>query len=200
MRTFGLIPAAGKSVRMGQPKLLLPLGETTVLGRVLTAVRAGGVTDVLVVVGPDLPALADAARAEGAHVLVLAADTVDMRATCLHGLDWLEARFAPGPGDGWLLLPADHPTCGPEVVRAVLAAATEHSERSIVVPVHAGRRGHPVWLRWEHVAAIRRMGEGEGLNRFVRERAGETLELDWPDTEVLRDLDTPEDYRQLMEE
>ena len=202
MRTFGLIPAAGKSVRMGQPKLLLPLGGTTVLGRVLAAVRAGGVADVLVVVGPQLPALAEAARADGAHVLTLAEDTADMRATCLHGLAWLEARFAPQRDDGWLLLPADHPTCRAQVVQALLAAAGHPAlrERSIVVPVHAGRRGHPVWLRWEYVAAIRAMGEGEGLNRYVRERAAQTLELDWPDAEVLRDLDTPEDYRRLVEE
>ena len=39
MRTFGLIPAAGKSRRMGQPKLLLQLGTTSVLELVVSAVR-----------------------------------------------------------------------------------------------------------------------------------------------------------------
>lgn len=200
MRTFGLIPAAGKSVRMGQPKLLLPVGGTTVLERVLAAVRAGGVADVLVVVGPTAAALAEAARAASAHVLMLAEETADMRATCVHGLDWLTARFAPANDDGWLLLPADHPTCRPEVVAALLTAAAQHPARSIVVPVHEGKRGHPVWLRWRHAAAIRALAEGEGLNRFIRERQAETLELAWPDAEVLRDLDTPEDYRRLLDE
>ncbi len=199
MRTFGLIPAAGKSTRMGQPKLLLPVGGETVLARVLGAVRAGGVADVLVVVGPHAPALAEAARAGGAHVLILAEDTADMRATCIHGLDWLAARFTPANDDGWLLLPADHPTCRPQIVQALLAAAAQHPERSIIVPVHAGRRGHPVWLRWRHTAAIRALPENQGLNRFIRERTAETLELDWQDAEVLRDLDTPEDYRRLIE-
>jgi molybdenum cofactor cytidylyltransferase len=198
MRTFGLIPAAGKSSRMGQPKLLLPVGGTTVLERVLTAVRAGGVADVVVVVGPALTALADAARGRGAHVLALPVETADMRATCVHGLDWLETRFAPAPDDGWLLLPADHPTCRPDVVRALLAAAGQHHEWSIVVPVHEGRRGHPVWLRWRHVAAIRALPAQQGLNAFIRERTAETLELTWPDAEILRDLDTPEDYRRLV--
>ena len=73
-----------------------------------------------------------------------------MRTTCEHGLAWLEDRYHPSGDDGWLLLPADHPTVRPGVVRALLDAAPG---RSIVVPVHQGRRGHPTWLRWSHVAA-----------------------------------------------
>jgi molybdenum cofactor cytidylyltransferase len=200
MNTFGLIPAAGKSIRMGRPKLLLPLSGQTVLERVLSAVRAGGVAEVLVVVAPGGAALGAVAEAAAAHVLRLEADTADMRETCQRGLDWLEARFHPRPDDGWLLMPADHPTTRPDIVRAVLDAVPRHPERSIVVPVHLGRRGHPVWLRWEHVGAIRALPEGQGLNGLIRGRGGETLELPWPDAEILRDLDTPEDYRRLLDE
>ncbi len=200
MPTFGLIPAAGKSVRMGRPKLLLPLAGRTVLARVLDAVRAGGVADVLTVVGADDAALAAAAAAAGAHVLQLHADTPDMRATCQRGLDWLEERFRPASDDGWLLLPADHPTVGPDVVRAVLDAAARHADRAVVVPAYRGRRGHPVWFRWAEVAAIRTLPAGQGLNVYVRNLAGRVLELPWPDPEVLRDLDTPEDYRRLQAE
>jgi molybdenum cofactor cytidylyltransferase len=199
IQTFGLIPAAGKSARMGQPKLLLPVGDATVLARVLSAVRAGGVTDVLVVVGPDSPALADAAQQAGAHVLRLAEETPDMRATCMRGLDWLAQRFVPLTSDGLLLLPADHPTCRPEIVQALLEAA-RRTDRSIIVPVHAGRRGHPVWLRWQHVAAIRALPPTQGLNAFIRAQAADTLELTWHDAEILRDLDTPEDYARLCSE
>jgi molybdenum cofactor cytidylyltransferase len=200
MRTFGLIPAAGKSVRMGRPKLLLPLGQDTVLRRVLAALRSGGVTEVLVVVGPEGDAVEAAARQGDAHVLKLANDTADMRQTCQHGLDWLASRFRPDAADGWLLLPADHPTTRPEVVRALLDAADRHTERSIIVPVHAGKRGHPVWLRWQHAAALRQLPAGQGLNALIRARADETLELPWSDAEILRDLDTPEDYRRLLDE
>jgi len=122
-----------------------------------------------------------------------------MRATCMRGLEWLAARFAPEPHDGWLLLPADHPTCRPAIVRALLKAASEQPERSIFVPVHGGRRGHPVLLRWEHAAAIRTMPAERGLNHYIRERVAETLELAWPDADILCDLDTPEDYRRLLD-
>lgn len=198
MQTFGLIPAAGKSERMGRPKLLLPVGGKTVLEHVLTAVQGGGVAEVLVVVGPRNRALQEAAVRAGAHVLQLAEDTADMRETCQRGLDWLEARFHPRPNDGWLLMPADHPTGRPEVVRALLDAVARHPERSILVPVHDGKRGHPVWLRWDHVHAIRALPREDGLNAFIRVQRDQTFELPWVSAEILRDLDTPDDYRQLL--
>jgi molybdenum cofactor cytidylyltransferase len=195
MQTFGLIPAAGKSRRMGRPKLALPLGEKTVLEHVITAVRSAGVAEILVVVAPGGNDLARLASAAGAHVLQLPQDTPDMRSTCQHGLAWLEEQFHPNGGDGWLLLPADHPTVRPDVVRAILAAAPG---QSIVVPVYEGRRGHPTWLSWSHVAAIRALPAEQGLNALVRSHAGEVVELPWTSDEILCDLDTPEDYERLQ--
>ena len=199
MRTFGLIPAAGKSRRMGRPKLLLPIGAKTVLEHVVSALQSTGVADILVVAAPDAQTLAERAAAVGALVLRLDENTPDMRATCLHGLAWIEQHFHPGEEDGWLLLPADHPTVRPDVVSALLQAATENCDKTIIVPVYQGRRGHPTWLRWPHAGAIRDMPAERGLNAFIRDHAAETWELAWPSDEILRDLDTPEDYRRLVE-
>jgi molybdenum cofactor cytidylyltransferase len=195
MTTFGLIPAAGKSRRMGRAKLLLHLGESTVLEHVVSAVRTAGVAEIVVVVAPDAQEMMQVAAAAGAHVVQLAEDTPDMRTTVQHGLAWIETHFQPNAEDGWLLLPADHPTVRPEVVRALLTAA---GERMIVVPTHQGRRGHPTWLSWSHVAALSALPEGQGLNAFIRAHADQTRELAWPDAEILRDLDTPEDYQALL--
>ncbi len=197
MRTFALIPAAGQSRRMGEPKLLLPLGDKTVLEHVLAALREAGVAQLLVVVGPEGERLEAVAATAGARVLRLREQTEDMRATCVQGLAWLEANCGPGPDDGWLLVPADHPTLSGELVRAVLGAA---AGAEVVVPVFQGKRGHPVWLRWRQVAAIRQLAAGQGLNQVIRQLAGQTQEVEWRDAEVLRDLDTPEDYRQLLAE
>ncbi|MBA4380576.1 MAG: hypothetical protein C0393_07885, partial [Anaerolinea sp.] len=46
-----IILAAGESKRMGQAKMLLPWGETTVLGQVVATVAATGIEDILVVTG-----------------------------------------------------------------------------------------------------------------------------------------------------
>src|SRR5262249_25685010 len=165
---------------------------------VLAAIRSARVDEILVVVAPEMDELARIASAAHAHVLRLAADTPDMRATCLHGLAWIEDRFHLEPDDGWLLLPADHPTVRPNVVLALVAAAQEDAEKTIVVPTHAGRRGHPTWLAWSHVDAIRALPPHQGLNAYIRTQSLHTRELSWPSDEILRDLNTPEDYQRLL--
>jgi len=195
--TFAVLPAAGQSVRMGRPKLALPLGGSTVLERVVASLRAACVDTVLVVVGPHVPELVPLAERAGAHVLQLVEETPDMRATVEAGLHWLEDRFNPAPDDQWLLVPADHPTLDPSVVRQLLRARAEGPGASIVVPTHGGRRGHPTLIDWKHVAGIRALAPGQGLNVYLRRLAAETREVAVDSPGVLCDLDTPEEYERL---
>jgi molybdenum cofactor cytidylyltransferase len=195
--TFALIPAGGRSARMGRPKLSLPLRGRTVLECVVAALRAGGVERVLVVVTPHAAELCPLAEAAGAHVYQLPHETPDMRATVEHGLTWIEDRWRPIPADPWLLVPADHPTLDPEVVRLLLREYGRGGA-SIIVPVHEGRRGHPVALSWAHVADLRRHPAGEGLNAYLRGNVAATREVAVASAEILRDLDTPEDYERLL--
>src|SRR5207248_109959 len=75
--TFALIPAGGKSTRMGRPKLALPLGGRTVLDAVVTALARAGVEHILVVATPQVPELVPLAKAAGADVYALPAETPD---------------------------------------------------------------------------------------------------------------------------
>jgi molybdenum cofactor cytidylyltransferase len=191
----GLIPAAGHSRRMGRPKLALPVAGRTVLEHVILALQRAGVSPVLVVLGPHVAELSDPARAAGAEVLLLDEPTPDMRATVERGLYWIEQRHRPGPGDAWLLVPADHPTLDERIVRAVCAA---RDRASIIVPTWDGKRGHPALIGWRHVEGIRRHPEHEGLNAYLRRFQAATLELPVASASVVDDLDTPEDYERLL--
>jgi len=193
---FAVVPAAGRSARMGRPKLSLPLGDRTVLEHVVTALRQGGADEVLVVVGPHDPMVAPLAAAAGASVLVLADATPDMRATVEDGLRWLETHFRPRPDDAWLLAPADHPTLDADVVRR-LGAAYAEGRRSIMVPAHNGRRGHPTLIGWRHVAGLLAHPSGKGINDYLRSQEEQVREVPAPTAAVLCDLDTPEDYARL---
>jgi molybdenum cofactor cytidylyltransferase len=198
MKGPALIPAAGQSRRMGRPKLLLPLDGRPIIAHLLDSVRAGGAGPALVVVRPDDAELAAAVREAGGEVLVLGAETPDMRATVQAGLALLESHLPEHARRGFFLVPADHPTLSHDVFRALLRAADEHPERSIIVPVHGGRRGHPTWIGWSHVADLRALPADRGINAYLREHLAATLELAWPDDAVLQDLDTPADYERLQ--
>ena len=200
MTVFAVLPAAGKSTRMGRPKLALPVGGRTVLEAVVAALRSAGVEHVLVVVGPHVPELVPGAERGGAHVHRLAAETADMRATVEHGLDWLEEHFRPRPEDAWLLVPADHPTLAPDVVRAMLAAHQAGGRHSVFVPTYQGRRGHPTLIAWRHVPGILAHPAGQGINTYLQMHAPEIREVPVADAGVLHDLDTPEDYERLRQD
>jgi molybdenum cofactor cytidylyltransferase len=194
---FAVVPAAGKSSRMGSAKLALPLGDSTVLGTVLHALRLGNVDHILVVVGPHVPQLASVARAAQVEICELAHETNDMRATVEAGLGWLETHHRPKTSDCWLLVPGDHPSLEPGVVRRLIEASRANSPFSIWLPTYQGKRGHPTLVRWMHVPDIRKLAPDQGLNAYFREHTHESLELPAESAAILEDLDTPEDYQRL---
>jgi molybdenum cofactor cytidylyltransferase len=194
---FAVIPAAGKSTRMGRPKLALPLGDRTILEHVVRALKQALVEPILVVVGPHVPELAALAKTAGAHVLLLGEETPDMRTTVEKGLCWAEEHLRPKPEDFWLLVPGDHPTLAPEVVSQLIEARAAHADRSIVVPIFQGKRGHPTLLAWKHFPRICALPVDLGINAYLRHQAAETQEIPVA-SNVLFDLDTPEDYDCLL--
>ncbi len=197
-RIFGLIPAAGKSQRMGRPKLALPLGDRTILERVVAVLGSAGIADVLVVLGPHVASLAKLAAKAGAQVLQLAQETPDMRATIEQGLQWLEEHLRPTAADAFLLLPADHPTLEAAVIETLVQARDQHPQASILVPTYEGKRGHPALIGWDHVASLRAWPADQGLNTYLRQQETVTCEIPVPWPAVLVDLDTPADYERLL--
>ncbi|HLW64108.1 MAG TPA: nucleotidyltransferase family protein [Gemmataceae bacterium] len=196
---FALLPAAGQSSRMGRPKLSLPLGDRTILEQVVRTFHEGGVREVLVVLNPAGEELAALAKKAGAHALVLADATADMRATVEHGLDWLEARFRPKPDDLWMLCPADHPVLEAGVIRQLLTAWENRGDNDILIPVCNGQRGHPAVIAWRHHGGLRAFSVDLGLNVYLRQHADQTLEVPVKSDSILFDLDTPEDYVRLLQ-
>lgn len=195
---IALIPAAGHSSRMGRPKLALPLGNRTVLERVIDALRDAKVDQIVVVLGPHVAELAESARSAGANALILDQPTPDMRTTIEAGLDHIEAALRPSHADAWLLCPADHPTLDAGIIRNLWDELQKAPECSIATPTFKGKRGHPTIISWSHVAGIRDFAKEKGLNLYLREFERETLEMLCDSAEVLIDLDTPADYERLQ--
>jgi molybdenum cofactor cytidylyltransferase len=185
---------------MGRPKLALPLGGRTVLECVISALRQAGIEHIIVVLGPNGTALATLAESAGAHAVILSEETPDMRSTVERGLAWLEERLHPHSDDSLLLVPADHPTLQPAIVEQLLQARADHPAKSIIIPTYSGQRGHPALIAYSHVAGIRAMQPGRGLNRYLRDHPAEVLEVQTNSPQVLCDLDTPKEYEALLKQ
>jgi molybdenum cofactor cytidylyltransferase len=197
-RLWGLVLAAGASSRMRRPKALLvcPGSDETFVARAARVLHAGGVPKVAVVARPG-----DRALAEQAARLRPAVEVVEnprpergQLASLLAGIGHAETAGA----EAVVVLPVDMPLIRVASVAALLAAAVQH-RAPIVRVVHHGRHGHPILFRRAVFDRLRALDVSAGANALARERAEDVLDVPVEDPGVLRDVDWPEEYRQLFD-
>jgi molybdenum cofactor cytidylyltransferase len=196
-QAFAIVPAAGESLRMQRPKLLLRWRGKTLLEHVLAAWRASQVRATLVVVRPDDIELASLAEKAGALVVRPPLPPPDMRASVSFGLGEIRRLFSPHSRDAWLVAPADMPRLSTAVIDCLIGEHEQHPDEA-VVPTVAGERGHPVLFPWHCTLRVRQLAADEGLNVLLRD--GPVREIDCSDlvqAADLADVDTPEDYQEL---
>lgn len=194
----GIVLAAGRSRRMGEPKPLLSWRGESFLARTVRVLREGGCAEVVVVAGPEadevarrVAAEARAAGARVAHNPLPESEQVDsLRA----GLDALPAEAAAA-----VVTPADVPGISADTVRA-LVAAFRRGAAPIVLPVHGGRHGHPGLFSRAVWAELRADPLPRGAHTVIEAHAGEVEEVAVDDAGMLRDVNTPDDYRRLLRE
>ncbi len=196
-RLFAVIPAAGHSKRMGQPKLMLPLRGMTIIERVLNALNHPTVAARIVVIRHSDQLLAETAQRAGGLVVAPEIDPVDMRASVSCALNVIQKNFSPSDSDGWLLVPADHPALDSSLIEALISNWNADQPR-ILVPCLGGRRGHPTLFRWRFARDVSLIPPDRGLNWLLSEYAAEVQELPVESDSALIDLDTPEDYERLL--
>ncbi|HEX5443932.1 MAG TPA: nucleotidyltransferase family protein [Pirellulales bacterium] len=191
MRSFAIIPAAGRSQRMGQPKLLLPWEQWTVIEQVLAAWKDSRVSAVVVTVHPGDDELIARCRAAGVDVAVVDPPPADMKASVAAGLAYAAANYHPLPSDVWLLAPADMPRLSARLIDQVLGAHDPADPR-VLVPRAGDYRGHPVLFPWPLASEVDGLAEDAGINALVA--AAGPREIDCDDVAAFADLDTPDDY------
>lgn len=90
-----ILLAAGQSRRMGTCKQLLPLEGRTVIARSLETLLAGGVGELIVVIGPDGDEVARAARDYPVTIVRTSDPRGDMATSVRTGRDLLSLRRPP---------------------------------------------------------------------------------------------------------
>jgi molybdenum cofactor cytidylyltransferase len=189
-RIAGVVPAAGRSQRMGRPKTLLAAEGRTFLERACATLARGGCAPVFVVLRDPDSAEGALARRVGARV-VENADPDEGPVTsirrALHAL--------PKGAGGIAVLPVDHPLVAPATVEELLAAADADPGAAALVPTYQGRRGHPVVLRSALFPEVLEGDLPEGVRTVLRRDPTRVREIPVDDPGVLIDLDTPEAVR-----
>lgn len=190
---------------MGQPKMLLPWGNGTVLTHVISVFREAGVEEILVVTGGARRQVEELVAGMGVWTVFNEAfQTGEMLSSIQCGI----RNLTPPPlsqspagtlrgerGAAVVLIGlGDQPQVQAGSVRRVCDAFIE-TESSLVVPSYRMRRGHP-WLvahpLWEELL---RLDPPASPRDFLNAHAADIHYVDVDDPNILADLDTPEEYR-----
>jgi molybdenum cofactor cytidylyltransferase len=191
-----VILAAGRSARMGRPKLLLPWGGTSVLGHLIGQWEALGAKQIAVVCASGHRAM----QAELDRLSFPARERVinptperGMFSSIQCAAQWSgwEAKLTH-----WAVVLGDQPHLQQETLERVLAFGAAHPGK-VCQPARFGHARHPVLLP---EMVFRQLGRSKAatLKEFLTGslRTVALCELDDPGLDL--DIDRPEDYRSAL--
>jgi molybdenum cofactor cytidylyltransferase len=190
-RTGAVILAAGASSRMGRNKMLLDVHGVPMVRRAVQVAIDAGASPVVVVVGNDERQVR--AALEGLDcTFAVNPDFTGPTSTSLHaGL-----RAFDDSVEASIVLLADMVRVSADMVRT-LRTSLEASDAPLAVSRYDDVLAPPLLFRralWPELLAW----HGEGCGKaVVKAHQHEARLHDWP-VSALRDVDTPDDYRELV--
>lgn len=185
-----ILLAAGQSRRMGQPKMLLPWGQRTVIEQVLTTFLNAGIEEIIIITGGARELVEKAAASYPVQTLY---NPEFANGEMLSSLQ-LGLQALPPQAQATLIGLGDQPQVQESSVREVQEAYRKNKP-PLVVPSFQRRRGHPWLVARPLWAELLQMKAPESPRDFLNRHSSEIhyVEVDTPS--ILADLDTPEDYQ-----
>jgi molybdenum cofactor cytidylyltransferase len=193
-RVSAIVLAAGRSMRMGEAKQMLRVGEHTVLERTLENVRDSGVDEIVLVLGfsaESIQRLLPAALLDNLKVVVNPAYEKGMASSLQVGL----SKVSPETGAALIVL-ADQPfVCSATIDRII--ERYRQSDAEIVIPFYKGQRGNPALLDRSVFQEVMALEGDMGCRAIFGNHAEGIVEVDVDDAGILLDIDTKDDYERL---
>jgi molybdenum cofactor cytidylyltransferase len=189
-----LVLAAGQSSRMGTNKLLLEADGKPLICHVVDHALALDLAEVIVVLGHQADEIRQALGNRPVRFVTAKDYARGMSASLKAGL----AALAPETAASFVLL-GDMPAISPALLRRLLAAYNPVEGRSIVLPVHDGKRGNPVLWDRRYFAEMQTLAGDVGARHLIGEHMAEVAEIEADDGAIFRDIDTPQAYADLVQ-
>lgn len=192
-RHAAVILAAGLSSRMQQFKPLLPLGGETITDHIISTFLNCGI-EVFLIVGHRQDELRAAIKKHDITIIENPDYRQGMFTSIQAGIRRLEPAY-----QAFFIMPVDIPLVRESTIRRLLDTGAEQPDK-IVYPVFGKKRGHPPLIPSSFVFPILFWQGGGGLKAFLKSQEEMALDLPVADSNILFDIDTPDDYELLLEQ
>lgn len=190
-----VVLAAGRSSRMGANKLLLEVDGKPLICHVVDRALTLNLAEIVVVLGHQAEEIRRALAGRPLRFVLAKDYALGMSASLKTGLSALSPSLAAA-----FILLGDMPAVSPALLRRLLAAYNPVEGRSIVLPVHGGKRGNPVLWDRRYFAEMQNLAGDVGARHLIGEYAAEVAEVSAEDSGIFRDIDTPQAYADLLQE
>lgn len=188
-----IILAGGASQRMGSPKSLLRYRDRTFLEGILDATRAVGIERRIVVLGHDAHKILQTIDLSDITVVM----SEDLGAGPIGSIRAGIREVLNHPVEGALVWPVDRPHVAVATVQALIDSFASGG-RPIAIPAYGGSRGHPVIFGRSVFEELLSAPDELGARAVVRADPDRVLEVPVDDSAVLDDVNTPDEYRDLL--
>ena len=189
-----IVLAAGRAMRMGAQKMLLPVGGRPLVQHVVDTALRSSVAETIVVIGAE----AEGVRAALAEHPVRIVENVDyelgMSTSLRAGLSAVRLDC-----EAVVVLLGDQPFVTAATIDLLIAHFREKGA-PIVRPVVDGRPAHPVLMATGLFPEILALEGDVGAREILAAHCDEVELVAVDDTRSARDIDTPEDYAGALEE
>jgi len=192
-RIGAVILAAGMSLRMGEAKQLLRLGEQTVLDQVLQNVRGSRVDEIILVLGHVAEAIKESLAIKNLKVAVNQDYQQGMGTSLRTGLATLSAGI-----DAALIVLGDQPFVRSETLNLLIDQYWQ-SKAQIVIPMYKGFRGNPVLLDRSVFPELMALRGDIGCRAIFGNHLEGIVKVPVEDLGILLDLDSKDDFERLKQ-
>lgn len=186
---WAIILAAGASTRMKRQKLLLPFNGKTIIETVVENVTRSVGANIMVVLGSHSEEIKSAIGNHNLQFCVNENYLDGMLSSTICGF-----RALPQEAKAVLVFLGDQPQIPPQATDLVIEA-WKQSKKGIVMPTVNGRRGHPVLIETRYKTEIEKLDPERGLRTLSEKYKDDVFEVECKIPEILRDIDTPEEYQ-----
>jgi len=187
-----IILAAGYSSRMKEFKPLLPIGEQTIVDRIISIFQKNDV-DVLLVSGWRKQKLVEGIKGRNISIVNNPYYEKGMLSSIQTGVKHLEPGY-----QGFFVMPVDIPLVRESTVRCLMDSAETYPDR-IIYPMFDSLRGHPVLIASSFAPKILSWSGEGGLDTILALHPDLDFEVTVPDENILLDTDNKDDYLQVLD-